>query len=299
MSDDAHDSERMGRAFRAAGMAFRERLRRASPEDDAELKRIEPAEVVVVRGEYDRIASVLGATSVAHLAVHPHQLARCDWDRMQVLMIDCPGRLPAAALERIGPWVRGGGYLVTTDWALKHVLEPVFPGRVRHNGRATGDSVVRIQGEPAASGDPLLAGILEPGREPLWWIEEASYPIEVLDAARVRVLASSREVEERWGSGAIAVTFDEGAGTVLHLLSHLYLQRSEVRTERDAQPAALFLRDDVGLADPFGDALAREAGDLARSEIEGAYGTASLAGGVILESRRRSRRGKKGGDDER
>ena len=26
MSDDAHDSERMGRAFRAAGMAFRERL---------------------------------------------------------------------------------------------------------------------------------------------------------------------------------------------------------------------------------------------------------------------------------
>ncbi len=297
MTDDAHDSERMGQAFRVAGKAYRERLRQEAPGDDAELQRIEPSEVVVVRGEFDRISSVLAAASVAHLAVYPHQLARCDWDRMQVLMIDCPGRLPVAALDRIGPWVRGGGYLVTTDWAVKHVLEPVFPGRVRHNGRSTDDCVVRIQGEPASSGDPLLAGILEAGREPLWWLEEASYPIEVLDAVRVRVLAKSREVEERWGTGPIALTFDEGKGTVLHLLSHLYLQRSEVRDARDAQPAAAYLREDVGLPAVAREALAGEVEELARSEIEGAYSSASLASRAILERRRRL--GKKGGPDER
>lgn len=275
----------MQRAYRTAGRVLRNRLGATRPEDEAELRRIEPAEVVVVDGEYDRIGLVLEATRVPFLRLSPAQLPGADWERMQVLMINCPGKLPTAALDRIQPWVRAGGYLVTTDWALKYVVEPLFPGRVRHNGKTTTDCVVRVEGE-AASQDPLLAGFLESGRDPLWWLEQASYPVEVLDTVRVRVLARSREVGEKWGTDAIVVTFDEEAGTVLHLVSHLFLQRSDVREARDAAPAPTFLSAQFGLAVSEAEAMLPDAGDMTAGELAGAFSTADLVSKVILSRRR-------------
>jgi hypothetical protein len=279
------ESERMGRAYRVGAQAVMEGLKSKRPEDARILEDVRAAEVVAIRGSYDHCERVLEATRVPFAAVAPEAAARIDWDRLEVLLVSCPGHLPQAALDRIGPWVRAGGYLLTTDWALKHVIEPLFPDTVRHNGRQTSDCVVRVESEPATD-DPLLAGFLEAERDPLWWLEGASYPIEVLDPQRVRVLVRSKEVEEGWGAGAVVVTFEEGRGTVVHMLSHLYLQRSDVRGARDSQSAEAYF----ACADLSPDAhrqLVREAGDLCSAELRSAGTTARLLANAIVSQKRK------------
>lgn len=283
--------DRMRRAYGVSGKLFRERLAQERPEDADELSRIEPAEVVVIRGQYDHMHLVLETSQVPFLHLRPSQLAGADWDRMQVLLINCPGHLPDDALERIAPWVRKGGYLLTTDWALKHVIQPAFPGTIRHNGQQSADCVVRVQAT-ADRDDPLLEGFLEDGRDPLWWLETASYPIEVLDSERVRVLMRSGEVGTRLGSDPIVVTFDEGEGTVLHMMSHLYLQRGDVRDQRDAQPAMDYMAQNlkVGADELLG--LADSARDLNAAEVSAAMGKQRILSNQILSSRQKQRKRK-------
>lgn len=276
---------RMGRAYRVGAQAVMEDLKSKRPEDARILEDVRTAEVVAIRGSYDHCERVLEATRVPFAAVAPEAAARIDWDRLEVLLVSCPGHLPQAVLERVGPWVRAGGYLLTTDWALKHVIEPLFPGTVRHNGRQTSDCVVRVESE-SATDDPLLAGFLETERDPLWWLEGASYPIEVLDPERVRVLVRSQEVEDGWGAGAVVVTFEEGRGTVVHLLSHLYLQRSDVRGARDRESADAYFAG-AGLPVEARERLVRESGDLLSSELRSAGTTARLLANAIVSQKRK------------
>lgn len=293
MDEKLKDATQMGAAYAAAGKAFRARLRDRAPEDEQRLRETRSSEIVVVRGHYDQIERVLRATDVPHLMVEPEQVARLDWAELQVLMVSCPGNLMPESVSRIAAWVRRGGYLVTTDWALKHVIEPAFPGTVRHNGQQTSDCVVRVELQGAGD-DPLLAGFLEDGREPLWWLEGSSYPIEIVDPARVRVLIRSREVGTQWGAEPVVVTFDEGEGTVLHMLSHLYLQRSDVRDARDAQAAAASLMESaIGLSPAAADAIGSELPGVNAASLKSAFTTAGLmAGAVVAQKRKMARSGK-------
>jgi hypothetical protein len=281
------DDDVMDQAYRVAGRAVRERIRAERPDDARELDGVAAAEIAVVTGEYDHIERVLTATAVPFTRVAPPMAAALDWQRLQVLLVSCPGILPPAARERIAPWVRRGGYLLTTDWALKNLVQPSFPGTVRHNGAQTADTVVRIAGGDSLD-DPLISGFLESGREPLWWLESASYPIEVLDAARVRVLIRSSEVGRQWGADPVVVTFEEGHGTVVHMLSHLYLQRSDVRTTRDAQPAADYMAA-AGYAQSEVDYCAAAAPALRASELMSAASTSRFLSEVVVQQRRRAR----------
>jgi hypothetical protein len=288
------DPGEMGAAYAAAGKAFRARLRDRAPEDERHLRETRSSEIVVVRGHYDHIERVLRATGVPHLVVAPERVERLDWSELQVLMISCPGAMSPEAVSRVAAWVRGGGYLVTTDWALKHVVEPAFPGTVRHNGAQTADCVVRVELSGAAD-DPLLAGFLEDGREPLWWLEGSSYPIEVLDPARVRVLIRSREVGAQWGAEPVVVTFEEGQGTVLHMLSHLYLQRSDVRGARDSQSAAESLMEPaMGLSPAAASEMGSEVLGVNAASLKSAFSTAGLMAGAVVAQKRKVARDRKG-----
>lgn len=273
----------MDRAYTVAGKVLRDRMRAERPDDARELDSVTAAEVAVVGGQYDRIERVMAATGVPYTGVAPEGAQHLDWEKLQVLLVNCPGVLPRTLLERIGPWVRKGGYLLTTDWALKNVIEALFPGTVRHNGVQTTDAVVRVHRE-GSEDDPLISGFLEPGGDPLWWLESASYPIEVLDPQRVRVLLRSGEVGRQWGADPVIVTFEEGHGSVVHMLSHLYLQRSDVRNAQDAQPASAYL----GVAGYGPEAMAfcqDVAPGLRSSELKSATSSAKFLSDSVLRQR--------------
>jgi len=226
------------RAYSVGGGIARERMRQEAPRGAEALRRVEASDIVVVEGCYDQVQLVLGALELPHTSIQADQLGQARLGPDQLLVINCPGHVPGRVLPRIRDFVERGGSLFTTDWALRHVLEPAFPGLVEFNERPTADDVVRIE---VKSGDnAFLRGVLDDGDDPQWWLEASSYPIRVLDPERVEVLITSRELKERYGEAPVAVLIRYGQGEIFHMVSHYFLQRTDLRNARHQQTAAAF-----------------------------------------------------------
>jgi hypothetical protein len=279
-------SESRDKAYRAAAYITREQMRREAPERARILDEVVESDVVVVRGCYDHVESVLGALGVPHALVQPHDLDRLDLRPEQLLIVNCPGEVSAAAVTRIRRFVEAGGSLFTTDWALKHVVEPAFPGVLAFSKRPTPDDVVRI--EVKDHDNIYLQGVLDGQDDPQWWLEGSSYPITVVDAERVQVLITSRELEEKYGEAPVAVWFRWGEGDVFHMISHYYLQRTELRTERHAGPAAVYFAE-KGVA--LSQDMLADVDELSLADVESAKPSAAFMANVISEKKRRQRKG--------
>jgi hypothetical protein len=64
-----------------------------------------------------------------------------------------------------------------------------------------------------------------------WWLENRSYPIQIIDFNSVHVLISSWEIKNKWGEAPVLVYFDYGkrGGRVIHMISHTHLQKGGVK----------------------------------------------------------------------
>ena len=78
------------------------------------------------------------------------------------------------------------------------------------------------------------AGFIDQEKDaaPVWWLEGCSYPIQVLDKEKVKVLVRSDELKRRYKDDPVIISFEWGKGIVYHMISHFYLQRSETRTKK-------------------------------------------------------------------
>jgi len=222
-------ADKQRRAYQAGGKAVRRLLAERDPKTHERLSSLEKADIVVVSGTMDHVEWVLEALGLSYRLVAPGRLPRARLRPDQTVIVNCPGVVPAEAVGRVRTFVEEGGRLFTTDWALRNLLEPAFPGYVAYNDCETGDEVVPIR--PLRWDHPLLAGMMDGPANPQWWLENASYPIKVIDQG-VEVLLTSWQLEERYGEEAVAVKFGVGRGDVIHMISHYYLQRTELRDER-------------------------------------------------------------------
>ena len=151
--------------------------------------------------------------------------------------------------------------------------------------RPTPDDVVRIEVKDREN--IYLQGVLDGQDDPQWWLEGSSYPISVVDAERVQVLITSRELEEKYGEAPVAVWFRWGEGDVFHMISHYYLQRTELRTERHASAAAgYFSEKGVEMTA----ALVQDMDGLSLADVESAKPSAAFMANVIIDKKRRQRR---------
>ncbi len=110
----------------AAAEVLRSTMANQSPADLALLKAGQGKDIVVVRGSMDHIEQVLAAARIRHTVINPDQVATTDLNANQVLMVNCPGPMPNAGLKRVEKFVRAGGLLYTTDWALLNVVQRPF-----------------------------------------------------------------------------------------------------------------------------------------------------------------------------
>ncbi|MDH3213167.1 MAG: hypothetical protein OEM05_11840 [Myxococcales bacterium] len=278
------------RAYSVGGRIAREQMRREAPLGEEALRRVAASDIVVVEGCYDRIQLVLGALELPHTSIRADQLGRTRLGTDQLLVINCPGHVPERVIPRIRDFVERGGSLFTTDWALRHVLEPAFPGLVEFNERPTADDVVRI--EVKAGDNPFLKGVLEDGDDPQWWLESSSYPIRVLDPDRVEVLITSRELEDRYGEAPVAVLIRYGQGEIFHMISHYFLQRTELRNARHQQPAAAFAAGKGVVLEP---AMQAAAADLSLGDVESAASSSRWLANIVADKKRKAlgRRGRR------
>ena len=219
--------KQMQKAYALANQLVRDRRAKEDKEDLAALESIDPADILVINGTYDHMHLVLQHLQIPHEAVSQEQLLHKPLQPHQTEFVNCASSFPEVAARQLAGFVAAGGLLITTDWALKNVLEVGFPGFVQYNGKPTADEVVRI--ELLDRSDEVLSGFLDEGSDPVWWLEGSSYPIQVLNTKEVRVLMRSKELGARYGEEAVIVRFPYGKGMVYHLISHFYLQRTETR----------------------------------------------------------------------
>jgi hypothetical protein len=199
--------------------------------------------ILAIEGEYEKPDKVLEHMYAAEkeFIKRKHidkKIRKLDFNHFDLVLIGCSGRkIPAAVFSKIKDYVANGGWLLTTDWAIESIVEAIFPGYIRWNREKTDDAVVSCQiieqNHPFLDG---LSGELEQSKwasknskkdEFRWWLENKSFPIQVVNYDAVKVLLNSWEIKKKWGEGPVLVYFDYGkrGGRVIHMISHTHLQK--------------------------------------------------------------------------
>jgi hypothetical protein len=259
-------------------------------EDLRTLEQISDNEIIIVPGQYDRIEDVFDIIKIPYGLVDIHRFSDLKLRPTQTLIINCPGDgLSPVNLEKIKKFVEEGGFLWSTDWVLHNILEKIFPKYVKYNQKPTGDDVVKV--EVVDKSSPYLKGLFEDeNSDPQWWLESSSYPIEILKPKEVEVLIRSREMKEKYGEGPIVIKFQYGKGTVFHMTSHYYLQRTDLRTDRHKQSATAYAKELNLEKNEFDE---DELNDLTLGEVESAYTSAQFIVNAMVERKKQVKSWKK------
>ena len=279
--------EKMTKAYRVAQEMLKDRLKDVDQTMADEFDELNSSDVIVVRGTYDFIEQVFNGIGLKYKIVSEQVLESTQLDPDQIVFINCPGDISNKALRNLVSFVDKGGFLFTTDWALRNVIEKGFPGYIRYNGRSTLDEVVRV--EVLTKDDPFLQSLIGQNDDPQWWLEGGSYPITVLDDNKVETMVRSKEIKEKYGESAVFVSFDHGEGKVYHMISHFYLQRAETRTERHKGEGSSYLSEKLSMDSNRWNKYKKMGVDDANlAEVEAAYSSSSVMNKILWDKKKRS-----------
>ena len=277
---------KMSTAYRVAQEMIKDKLKDVDEDMAAEFEELGQSEVIVSKGVHDYIEQVFNGIGLKHNLINPQQFEKIDLDPDKIIFINCPGNVTSKGLRNLVTFVEKGGFLFTTDWALRHVIEPGFPGYIKYNNRPTNDEVVRV--DILAEEDPFLQSLIGPNDDPQWWLEGSSYPIEILNHKEVDILIKSKEIEKKYGESAVFVTFDYGKGKIYHMISHFYLQRAETRTARHAKSGAEYANEKLNM-DQYREEKYKNMGieNANLSDVEAAYSSSSMMNKILWDKKRK------------
>ena len=111
----------MPNAYKVADEMLKDRMRDRGMFD--EFKKLERSDIIVVRGQYDHIENVFRNTGVNFGYADSSSIDYAKLDPEQIIFINCPGKISGRGIRKIKSFVHNGGFLFTTDWALKYIVE--------------------------------------------------------------------------------------------------------------------------------------------------------------------------------
>ena len=141
----------MPNAYKVANEMINDKMKDNDMYDD--YRKIKNSDIVVIKGEYDKIEDVFRMGDIKFGKTIAQNLDSLDFKSEQTVFVNCPGNISRLGVIKLRNFVRSGGFLFTTDWALKNVVELAFPGFIRHNGKSTSDEVVKVE---VLGNDPFL-----------------------------------------------------------------------------------------------------------------------------------------------
>lgn len=119
-----HACQQMKEAYDLGSELAREQL---SVEDRQALTEIKKDTIIVVPGTYDHIHQVFDSLKLPFTVVSQQELLGYPLRPVdQTVYVNCGNWFPEASAVRLRKFVEEGGQLITTDWALKNVLEVAF-----------------------------------------------------------------------------------------------------------------------------------------------------------------------------
>ncbi|MCY3412629.1 MAG: hypothetical protein INQ03_13410 [Candidatus Heimdallarchaeota archaeon] len=285
MKSDDKEKE-METAYKLGSKLVKDRLEMEDKENIEILEELDDNDTICITGTYDHIHLVLRHSGIPFKEISADQLGQVKLRPDMTVFVNCASSFPEDKARMLSEFVFSGGQLITTDWALQNVLEVAFPRTIRYNKKPTGDEVVRI--EVLDRDDPIIKGFLDEETMPVWWLEGSSYPCEIIDKDRVKVLIKSKELGERYGEEAVVVKFPHGEGTVIHMISHFYLQRTETREAKQQQKSSSYSAmkgASVATQEMFEAAEAVE--DINYGMVQSATSSAEFVNRALLEQKKK------------
>src|SRR5688572_9930255 len=94
------------RSEAAAADLLHKRLQNENPADMALLRAVHGKDIVVVAGSMDHIEQVLAAARIQYTLIQPDQVAAYQLRSNMIVMVNCPGQMPQAGVDRIARFVR-------------------------------------------------------------------------------------------------------------------------------------------------------------------------------------------------
>lgn len=195
--------------------------------------------VFVLGAGKDALEEYLKKLSIGHTMTMPGKTAEAGLHPNGLFLSNCPGEILDNDVERLDWFVRSGGYLVSTCWALTNTLVRTFPGTI-HADR-TAQQAGLVDAQPGDPESPLLEHVIHEGTRLLYRL--AGYQIILIDdPERFDVLVDSIEADQNWGQGILCGWFPVGHGLALNSTNHFALQGMtglNLKTERDRAAYAL------------------------------------------------------------
>lgn len=193
--------------------------------------RISKDQVIEIKGEWDDSAHALSSFGIPFTRIGPKQLSNYDLAKTKVIVLSCPGALSPEESRSLANYVKMGGYLITTDWALEILNETKgFVRIIEPSGFELQEQVVDAVG---LSADPLCKNIPS---DAFWKIAKESKAVRIVQPNYCTVVARSKmlmnmelghiakyrppEENDLYQAGILAVLVDYGRGKIFHLVGH-------------------------------------------------------------------------------
>lgn len=226
-------------------MARRERERGTFVDTTArerELTRVfKDLALIVLESRGDHIQTLLGRFKIQHVLTAAGKTPELALQPDALFVANCTGEIEDKDVERLSWFVRTGGHLFGSCWALTETIGRIAPGVIA-KAETSSEVLDHVPAEPAAEGDDSLDGVFAPGVVPVYELQGA-HLIEVLDPERAEVLVDSPLCAEHWGAGDLAAWFPLGHGIVLDSVNHFDVQGLELaeglKTREDRQAYAV------------------------------------------------------------
>lgn len=179
-------------------------------------------DVVVLESRGDHIQAILEQLGIEHRMTMSNRVKTDGLDASGVFVSNCTGELEPEDLERLSWFVKVGGYLCGSCWALTETIEKITPGVV--SKVVTRDEILdNVLASPCSPDSPYTKGVFGEHVVPIYRLEGA-HLIRVLQPERVEMLVDSVECAEKWGGGNLACWFKSGHGTILDSANHFHSQ---------------------------------------------------------------------------
>ncbi len=186
----------------------------------------EGQDIIVLQSRGDHIEQLLERIDIEHRLSRAGSVEKSELHPYAVFVSNCTGEITSEDVERLAWFVRVGGYLFCSCWALKHTAELVYPGMVQKFATKGGQVLDNVYSEECPTDSPYIDGVFDGVTRPIYVLYGA-HLIEVLDPEGVEVLIDSPDCATRWGGGNLAAWFDAGHGTILDSANHFDLQGLE------------------------------------------------------------------------
>jgi HEAT repeat protein len=200
--------------------------------------------VLLTRGGGDNIQDLLTVYGIEHRSVRAAAVQKCGLHPYGLFVANCPGEITDKDVEPIQFYVRAGGYLFASCWALTHTVQRCFPDVVKKL-ETRAQVVDTVLAEPVPVASPFTEGVFAGSCQPFYELM-GSHLIHTIDPERFEILIDSPQTATRWGDGNLAGWFTVGHGLILDSANHFDLQGMSQAKLSDEKERMAFAVDHLG-----------------------------------------------------